>query len=298
MMTSHFFFFFFFFFAKKIFEFDRRLKVEAERHCVRPPWAPVRGLFQENTDQVVPNLLSVLPLPETSEITPPEPNFENREKANGFERTRVACANVDTLSACLSVQGPVVALSFANAETPGGRYRTDGRAQEEDLCRCLPLLFPSLTASRSVYPLVPGRALLTRRVAMAREPGSYRQIDPAKIQVFVDVVTAAMPCGQADHRPAGGWLGRESRASGGWAFDVRRRIRAALWACEQSNCPDVVLGAWGCGAFGNPAAPVAALFKEVLTQEFTGVFRTVLFAVFDPLGTGNLKPFANEFNKN
>ena len=67
-------------------------------------------------------------------------------------------------------------------------------------------------------------------------------------------------------------------------------------AAKASGRPHLVLGAFGCGAFGNPAAPVAALFKEQLhAPAFRGAFATVVFAVLDPLGTGNLGPFRREF---
>ena len=57
----------------------------------------------------------------------------------------------------------------------------------------------------------------------------------------------------------------------------------------------MVLGAFGCGAFGTPAGPVAALFREALASpEFRGSFARVVFAVLDPLGTGNLGPFRRE----
>jgi len=43
---------------------------------------------------------------------------------------------------------------------------------------------------------------------------------------------------------------------------------------------DLVLGAWGCGVFGNDPATVAKLFNEALI-EFS-CFRRVIFAVLDP----------------
>ena len=45
-----------------------------------------------------------------------------------------------------------------------------------------------------------------------------------------------------------------------------------------------------------PTAPVAALFKKHLaSEEFRGAFEHVVFAILDPLGTGNLGPFKQEF---
>jgi len=56
---------------------------------------------------------------------------------------------------------------------------------------------------------------------------------------------------------------------------------------------DLVLGALGCGAFGNPAAVVAACWKEVLEENrFKGAFRNIIFAVF---GEDNFVPFSQVF---
>ena len=81
-----------------------------------------------------------------------------------------------------------------------------------------------------------------------------------------------------------------------WAEDVSERIRTVLHAAKSTKHANLVLGAWGCGAFGNPTAPVAALFKKHLaSEEFRGAFEHVVFAILDPLGTGNLGPFKKEF---
>eukprot|EP00438_Fugacium_kawagutii_P009418 Skav202029 [mRNA] locus=scaffold1138:194102:194554:- [translate_table: standard] len=105
----------------------------------------------------------------------------------------------------------------------------------------------------------------------------------------VTILTAAMPCGAADRRPKGGW------AHSDWAVDVTLRIRSVLHAAKCSGHPNLVLGAFGCGAFGNPTRPVAAIFREqLMSPEFRGVFSKVVFAIIDPMGTGNLKPFREE----
>ena len=43
----------------------------------------------------------------------------------------------------------------------------------------------------------------------------------------------------------------------------------------------VILGAWGCRAFGNDWKTVAPWFHEVLTEPFQGVFERGVFAVTD-----------------
>ena len=242
-----------------------------------------------------------------------------------FDRTEICVAHVDSLTAGL-VLGDACVLNFANATTPGGRYTHGGRAQEEDLCRLLPQLYPSLlaasgrkgenrqvkktadvtekggkdgndsvnTGQRAVtptraYPIPPDTALVTRGLAMVRCPGTYGLC--ASLGECT-VVSAAMPCGVADRRPKGGWMGSE------WSVDVAVRIRAVLYAAAQTRHTNLVLGAFGCGAFGNPAGPVAAIFRQQLkAPEFRGAFSRVVFAVLDPLGTGNLLPFRRELDE-
>ena len=43
----------------------------------------------------------------------------------------------------------------------------------------------------------------------------------------------------------------------------------------------IVLGAWGCGAFGNDLKEIAALFERALRENFNGAYRRVLFAILD-----------------
>ena len=43
----------------------------------------------------------------------------------------------------------------------------------------------------------------------------------------------------------------------------------------------IVLGAWGCGAFGIESGLMAGIFHEALTGEFRGVFERVVFAITD-----------------
>ena len=236
--------------------------------------------------------------------------FESgEERSLRFTRTGVGVVNADTVSAGLLLGHDTAVLSFANAEVPGGRYCTDGRAQEEDLCRLMPQLHPSLVTS-GAYPLNPQVALVSKSLAVARKPLTYELLDPisqrdrapseedpevtsAAGYPSLTVITAAMPCGPADAgRPKGGWIGSK------WDDTVTLRIRSVLNAAVVSGHSNLVLGAFGCGAFGNPTQPVAHIFRRTLeSDEFRGAFQTILFAIIDPLGTGNLRPFRDEMLK-
>ena len=288
------------------FRTNPELQRSIESRRFKGKWADVRGVAEENDGITAAEGFALCPPnrnPDAStesatpwQAVPPappavliRPSAESAPAPRRFDETEVCVVNCDTLTSALML-GDACVLNFANALTPGGRYRSGGRAQEEDLCRLLPQLYPSLVQAASsgaaAYPLPPDAVLLSRDLLAVRRPGSYRRCESMG---EVTVISAAMPCGAADRRPRGGWAGSA------WAADVTLRIRAVLHAAAHAGHRNLVLGAFGCGAFGNPAGPVAAIFREQLqSPEFEGRFAKVVFAVLDPLGTGNLGPFRRE----
>ena len=278
---------------------DLRRAVEKRR--IKGRWADAHGLVEQNDAVTVAQGFElgagkgwqpVRELPAAELVAcPEEPAAVQDERSRRFVETEVCVANCDSLTAAL-VLGDACVLNFANAETPGGRYRSGARAQEEDLCRLLPQLYPTLlkAADTGAYPIRPGTALLSRGLLAVRQPGSYGCCGRLG---ECSVITAAMPICDGC-RPRGGWLSEQSQ----WAKTVTLRVRAVLHACVHSGLSHLVLGAFGCGAFGNPTGPVAAIFRQQLASaEFRGQFQRVVFAIIDPVGTGNLLPFQKEISQ-
>jgi hypothetical protein len=79
----------------------------------------------------------------------------------------------------------------------------------------------------------------------------------------------------------------------GARFDARdeetmvAKIELLLAAARRQGCTHLVVGAWGCGAYGNPPLAVAALFKRVLRARGAAFVR-IVFAI---VGDGNFEPF-------
>lgn len=216
--------------------------------------------------------------PETERIVPP---CESERMEPRFEKTVVTVALMDTLSGALAMGSESAALNFANAFSHGGGYKRGAQAQEEDLCRLLPQLIHSLEYVQ--YPIKEddGECLVTKGLAAVREVGSYKL---CRSQGSVNMLTAAMPCGS--HGRPGSQM---------WYDTVRIRVRGVLHAAKISGFTKLVLGAWGCGAFGNPPDLVAQIFREQLcSPEFRGAFDEILFAIVDPRGDGNYQPFLQE----
>ena len=66
-------------------------------------------------------------------------------------------------------------------------------------------------------------------------------------------------------------------------------------ACSHGHC-HIVLGAWGCGAFGISSELMADVFHEQLFGSFAGEFDTVVFAITDWSPEQRfLGPFRNRF---
>ena len=127
---------------------------------------------------------------------------------------------------------------------PRGGYLKGSEAQEEDLCRLLPQLYPSLERARKadLYPLHPQHVILTRDVVLARQPGTWDLVAPMGA---CHVMTATMPTDS--------WRRRKGRpGSPEWRRSVKNRMRAIFNTAVNHWAKHLVLGAFGCGAYGNP----------------------------------------------
>jgi uncharacterized protein (TIGR02452 family) len=59
------------------------------------------------------------------------------------------------------------------------------------------------------------------------------------------------------------------------------RILKVLSTGVEHGHDSIVLGAWGCGAFGCDGNEIAGLFRRALDENFRGAFKRVVFAIVD-----------------
>jgi uncharacterized protein (TIGR02452 family) len=187
--------------------------------------------------------------------------------------TRVQVSNETTLLAArrLVRQGhPTIALNFANGVHPGGGFLSGARAQEEVLCRSSALHSTLVDDPMYTYhcsrpePDSSGWVIYSPGVPIFRTDNG----DPVNEPWPLSVLTSAAP-----YAPSIG----QARAS----HLLRQRIHRVLAVASAFNYPAIVLGAWGCGAFGNDVNQTALDFREALHGSFAGHFAEVLFAVSD-----------------
>jgi uncharacterized protein (TIGR02452 family) len=62
---------------------------------------------------------------------------------------------------------------------------------------------------------------------------------------------------------------------------LQKRIHRMLAIGQAFGYSTLVLGAWGCGAFGNDARRTALDFRHALENDFRVVFSEIVFAITD-----------------
>lgn len=194
----------------------------------------------------------------------------------GPYQTRIEVANETTLAAArrllASGQHPV-ALNFASATQPGGGFLSGARAQEEYLARS-----SGLYACLQMHPMYGYHrarhdALYTDYVIYAPAVPVLRADDGTLLETPYTVGMITSPAVNAAALPPA------RRAEIGPA--MWQRILKVLAAGIAHGHDSIVLGAWGCGAFGNDGAEIALLFRQALEENFRGAYSQVIFAVLD-----------------
>jgi len=169
----------------------------------------------------------------------------------------------DTLSAAYQLsrkKGNVAILNMASPLRPGGGVLNGATSQEESLCVTTTLL-PSLKEEWYRLPDVGG--IFSPDVCVFRLPGNGDEAERelGKTQRFhVGVVSAAMLRFPDIVEGSQGMLYANERDR----EMVGRKMRAVLRILKSKGVERVVLGAWGCGAYGNPVTEVAKAWKRVI----------------------------------
>lgn len=203
------------------------------------------------------------------------------------------------------VQVPnVCVLNMAHPTRIGGTF-LDGRSSQEGFLCMRTTLYPSLW--QESYPLPEVGGILTPDVLVIRDASPDANDLPKRERFYVDIITASML------RFPGAVNGRrlveqeEDRApcSCGVSYCdrdrsvVMQKMRGVLAMAQNRGAEKIVLGAWGCGTFGNPVREVAKLWRQVLLGSQNGNavawpgIKEVVFAIAD---RSNLKEFERCFS--
>lgn len=187
----------------------------------------------------------------------------------------IQVSNESTLAATRRLGGDLACLVFASARNPGGGFLNGAKAQEESVARSS-ALYPTLLAAGDFYAYHRARPELTYsdRVIYSPAVPVFRddrgELLPAAYPV--SFLTAAAPNRAAIARSQPERLPEVTAT-------LARRTRRVLRVAAANGQRRLVLGAWGCGVFGNDPAEVAAAFAAALKA--SPWFEHVTFAVLD-----------------
>jgi uncharacterized protein (TIGR02452 family) len=210
--------------------------------------------------------------------------------AAGTHETVFEVTNEGTLEAArrLASKNPV-ALNFASAKHPGGGFLGGAIAQEESIARSSGL-YACIEGDRMYAhhakhrdPMYTAWAIYSPAVPVIRDTAGALLEEPH----LSGFITSPAPNARVV-------LERTPERKPNIATELAIRVERVLAIAQMHAHDHLVLGAWGCGVFGNDPAVVAEAFDVALRGKFRGAFVHVVFAI---LGEGaNLAAFRGRFS--
>lgn len=166
----------------------------------------------------------------------------------------------------------ILALNFASARNQGGGFLGGALAQEEDLCRA-----SGLYSCLKKKPLFYNANILcddhyyTDGIIYSPNVPFFRDTDNKFLE---DPFTLSIVSAPAPNLNSTGKMDGERIVK-----TLSNRVLKILQVAATHGHKNLILGAWGCGAFGNDSAMVATVFNAGIMM--TPAFEHVCFAVYD-----------------
>lgn len=236
----------------------------------------VESMEKQYAKQITDSIASTKIYRESTDRTKPETCKYN---------TGVVFEKTDSVSAILGCSpkqdGKIAVLNFANFLEPGGGYICGAMAQEEALC-AESTLYNVIREMKDYYKQ--NQAAVGRLGSLYSNSALYTPgivFQRGDEEVTVDVITCAAPNASA-YLSAGGSQKINAKS-------MLDRIDFILSIAAEQQVDTLILGAFGCGVFGQNPVTVGGIYKHLLNTTYYGVFKTVVFAVMDDPNLNGLK---------
>lgn len=198
--------------------------------------------------------------------------YDSNTKFNLIEfnqKPNIQLVQKDTVSALFEditeKDGHVGILNFASYKNPGGGYLNGSYAQEEALCHVSTLYSVLCSQSRfynvNIHHL--NNSLYTNRALYSPDIAFFQE----DYDKYADVITCAAPNRKAALKKG---ISEEENEEA-----LKSRIEFIYNIANENQIDTLILGAYGCGVFGQNPKKVAALFLEYAK----GKVKTIIFAV-------------------
>lgn len=208
-----------------------------------------------------------------------------------FCETEIVVEATDSVSAIIDhakeCKNRIAVLNFSSYKNPGGMFINGSKAQEECLCHdsclynVLSEFMPSFYEWNNKHKnkaLYLNRGLYSPDIVFCKDGNC----------VLCDVITCAAPNKSAAQRYQN--VSDEENTEA-----LKSRIEFVLDIAKDNQVDLLILGAYGCGVFGQNAKEVASIFKDYLSTTHK-CFKKVIFAI--PEGRDkNFEAFESVFGK-
>lgn len=203
----------------------------------------------------------------------PEPEKVQRKSYFSVAENTVPMTTIECILRN-SDSGKITALNFANAMQAGGAYIMGGNAQEESLCR-VSLLYYTIKTQKEYYnanrkhilPDYTDYMIYSENVPVIRDDSGKL----LEIPVLCSFITSP-----AVNRTFAKFLFSDKAITEKMTSRITKIISLAL----SENTDILVLGAFGCGVFGNKRETVFRIFEDAVNS-FVPDNIKVIFAVPD-----------------
>jgi uncharacterized protein (TIGR02452 family) len=208
-----------------------------------------------------------------------EPSKKGPGRGMPTYKPEILVENTDTLTAAREQdpEAKILVLIMASDHCPGGGVAKGSEAQEEDIYRCTNMFHCS---NKSFYPLKAEQFIVTEEVTVFKDSEYELLSDPVQFDFI------SMPAVRKPGIVEGTYMDDSDEES------MKARIDLIFRYAALESYDTLVLGALGCGAFGNPASDVANMFRNAI-EAHGGYFKRIVFAV---LSTSEKDKNYNIFN--
>lgn len=165
----------------------------------------------------------------------------------------------------------VTVLNFSSYKFPGGGFLKGSCAQEECLChesylynvlKTFTPVFYDWNENHKNKALYLNRGLFSHNVRFERDDET----------AFANVITCAAP----NYATASKYCNVSRKEN---SVVLKSRIKFLLSMAYKEDTKVLILGAYGCGVFGQNPEEVARIFKDYLLGEFQNSFEQIIFAI-------------------
>ena len=213
-----------------------------------------------------------------------------------FQTPKYFLLDMDTIQALFFIKknlpdwdsSEVTILNFASFTSPGGKFIEGSNAQEECLCHASNLYNILKNFENEYYKDNRNAVAINRQLYVDRALYTpdvlFHDIDK-KFFTAANVITCAAP----------NYTVYKEKSDNDILYDevLRSRIKYVLDIARDNEQKILILGAFGCGVFGNDPTKVATIFKSLLRNY---KFEKVIFAI-PHTNNGNYEAFKKVFNK-